>query len=116
VFTNEWNIYNMADPAFITFYNYGGWIELDSLYARERPHPTALTVAEWQEFFAKHGIRFAILKRDGKTQDIFHHPPAAWKELFSDQNLTVWAVAPAVPAAQQGTAAAQIEDPGHSSP
>jgi len=105
VFTNEWNIYNMADPAFITFYNYGGWIELDSLYARERPHPTALTVDEWQEFFASHGIRFAILKRNGKTKDVFRRPPSSWKELFSDKNLTVWAVAPPAPEAQKEPAA-----------
>jgi len=105
VFSNEWNFYNMADPAFITFYNYGGWIELDSLYARERPHPTALTVDEWQAFFAQHGIRFAILKQNGKTKDIFRRPPASWKELYSDKNLTVWAVAPPPPEAQKGLAA-----------
>jgi hypothetical protein len=92
VFSNVWSLYNMADPQFITFYNYGGWIELDSLYAAERPHPTAVTVAEWKEFFAAHGIRFAVLRQRPQTQDIFRHPPPEWKELFSDKTVTVWAI------------------------
>ena len=104
VFSNEWNIYNMADPQFITFYNYGGWIELDSLYARERPHPTARTVAEWQEFFAEHGIRFAILRETGKTRDLFRRTPASWQQLYADRGLTLWQVAPAGSEAQKGGA------------
>jgi hypothetical protein len=94
VFSNEWNIYNMADPQFITFYNYGGWIELDSLYARERPHPIARSVEQWQAFFAEHGIRFALLRQNGKTQDLFRRTPASWKQLFADRGLTLWQVAP----------------------
>ena len=104
VFTNEWNIYNMTDPQFITFYNYGGWIELDSLYARERPHPTAHTVAQWQQFFTEHGIRFAILRQNGKTADVFRHTPASWKELYSGRGLTLWEVAAPAPEARRGGA------------
>jgi len=92
VFSNLWDVYPMTDPQFITFYNYGGWIELDSLYARERPHPTANTVGEWQQFFAAHRIRFAILRPLDHTRDVFRAPPASWKELFSDNKLTVWAI------------------------
>lgn len=104
VFSNEWNIYNMADPQFITFYNYGGWIELDSLYARERPHPTARTVAEWQEFFGEHGIRFVILRETGKTRELFRRPPASWQQLYADRGLTLWQVAPPGSEAQKGGA------------
>jgi hypothetical protein len=92
VFSNLWNIYNMADPQFITFYNYGGWIELDSLYAKERPHPTAVTVPEWKAFFAEHGIRFAILRRRPQTESIFAAPPPEWKQLYADKRLRVYAL------------------------
>jgi len=103
VFSNVWDTYNLADPQFITYYNYGGWIELDSLYAKERPHPTATTVADWQQFFAAHGIHFAILQRRSQTKAIFRSPPADWKQLFSDERLTVWAL-PSAPDARQEAA------------
>jgi len=95
VFSNHWSIYNMADPQFITFYNYGGWLELDSLYARERPHPTATTTEEWQQFFAEHGIRFVILRAKGHARELARRPPASWRVLYSDGNLAVYALGPA---------------------
>jgi hypothetical protein len=92
VFSNDWNIYNLADPRFVTFYNYGGWILLDSEYSRERPRPRASTVAEWQAFFANHGIRYAILHRRQDTEDLFQNTPRDWRPLFRDEQLTVWRV------------------------
>jgi hypothetical protein len=104
VFCNLWDVYPMTDPQFITFYNYGGWIELDSLYAQERPHPIASTIGEWQEFFAAHHIRFAILRQRGDTRDMFRTPPGSWKELFADARLTVWAIDPPQEPAKQAAA------------
>jgi hypothetical protein len=94
VFSNVWAFYNMSDPLFVSFYNYGGWIELDSLWARERPHPTAKTVAEWQAFFAEHGIRFVVLRNRKAAAILFRKTPPSWKQLFSDSSLTVWAIDP----------------------
>lgn len=94
VFSNVWAFYNMSDPLFVSFYNYGGWIELDSLWARERPHPTAKSVAEWQAFFAEHGIRFVVLRNRKAASVLFRKTPATWKQLFSDSTLTVWAIDP----------------------
>jgi hypothetical protein len=92
VFTNIWSIYNLRDPLFVSFYNYGGWLQLDSKYARERPPPRANTLPEWQAFFAERGIRFVILKQRPDTQALFQAPPPEWKQLFSDRSLTVWAL------------------------
>jgi hypothetical protein len=94
VFTNEWAFYPVSDPGFVTFYNYGGWIELDSEYARERPHPTAETVSEWQDFFAAHGIHFAVLRWRNDTREIFEHPPPEWKQIYADNIFTAWAIQP----------------------
>jgi hypothetical protein len=94
VFTNIWNVYNLADPGFVTFYNYGGWIELDSEYARERPHPTADTPSEWQAFFAQHHIHFAILTNRRETRELFKHPPSGWRAILEDRSATVWALPP----------------------
>ncbi|HKO94784.1 MAG TPA: hypothetical protein VJU61_26700, partial [Polyangiaceae bacterium] len=71
VFSNIWNIYNLADPEFGSFYNYGGWIMLDSKYAAERPPPRAKSRKEWKEFLAEHGIRFVILRNRKDAADIF---------------------------------------------
>jgi len=92
VFTNIWNVYNLQDPLFVTFYNYGGWLQLDSKYARERPPPRASTLPEWQAFFAEQGIRFVILRQRSDNVALFRAPPPAWKQLFSDGSLTVWAL------------------------
>jgi hypothetical protein len=94
VFSNVWNFYNMSDPLFVSFYNYGGWIELDSLWARERPHPTAKTVPEWQAFFAEQGIRFVVLRNRKAVTVLFRKTPPTWKQIFSDNALTVWAIDP----------------------
>jgi hypothetical protein len=90
VFSNVWNFYNLADPNFDTFYNYGGWIELDSEYARERPHPNASTPEEWQQFFAEHGIRFAVLRPTGRAKSLAQHPPASWTRIHSGKGLSVY--------------------------
>ena len=92
VFTNIWNVYNLQDPLFVTFYNYGGWLQLDSKYARERPPPRASTLPEWQAFFAERGIRFVVLRQRSDTAALFQAPPPAWKQLFADESLTVWAL------------------------
>ncbi|MEY4549423.1 MAG: hypothetical protein RL685_5618 [Pseudomonadota bacterium] len=94
VFSNVWAFYNTADPLFVSFYNYGGWIELDSKWASERPHPTARNVREWQAFFAREGIRFAILRNRRDASVLFRKTPPTWKTIFSDTTLTVWDVAP----------------------
>jgi hypothetical protein len=96
VFTNDWDFYPVSDPRFVTFYNYGGWIELDSEYARERPHPTAETVSEWQDFFAAHGIHFAVLRLRNDTREVFEHPPPEWKQIYADNILAAWAIHPAL--------------------
>jgi hypothetical protein len=95
VFSNVWNFYPMTDPKFITFYNFGGWIELDSLYARERPHPTARSIEEWQAFFAQHGIRFAAMRNRDNTKELFRKTPDSWRVLHTEKNFTVWALEPA---------------------
>jgi MFS family permease len=92
VFSNIWNVYNLADPQFVSFYNYGGWILLDSKYAAERPPPRAKSVKQWKAFLAEHGIRFVILRNRKDATDIFRAPPPEWKQLFSDGNATVWAL------------------------
>jgi hypothetical protein len=92
VFTNMWGFYPLQDPGFVTFYNYGGWIELDSEYARERPHPTATRVSEWQEFFRAHDIHFAVLQKRAETKAIFKHAPPDWKRIYSDRRVSVWAL------------------------
>lgn len=94
VFSNVWAFYNMTDPLFVSFYNYGGWIELDSKWASERPHPTARSVREWQSFFAREGIRFAVLRNRRNVSVLFRKTPPTWKQLFSDKKVTVWAVDP----------------------
>jgi hypothetical protein len=90
VFTNIWNFYNLADPNFDSFYNYGGWIELDSKYAEERPHPNASTPDEWEQFFAEHDIHFAVLQPSGRARALAQHPPAWWTQLYSDNSLSVY--------------------------
>jgi hypothetical protein len=92
VFSNVWNIYNLADPLFDTFYNYGGWILLDSKYAEERPLPQAKTPKEWKAFLAEQGIRFVILRNKGEAAGLFRAPPPEWRRLFSDRHSTVWAL------------------------
>jgi hypothetical protein len=92
VFSNEWSVYDLADPRFDTFYNYGGWILLDSRYAHDRPPPHATNVQQWQSFFAEHGIKFAILHRRPDTEDLFSHPLPGWRQLLTDRGLTVWAL------------------------
>jgi hypothetical protein len=90
VFSNDWNFYNLADPNFDTFYNYGGWIELDSEYARERPHPNASTPEEWQQFFEEHGIRFAVLRPTGRAKSLAQHPPGSWSRIYAGNRLSVY--------------------------
>jgi Dolichyl-phosphate-mannose-protein mannosyltransferase len=92
VFSNIWSIYNLADPLFVTFYNYGGWILLDSKYAAERPAPRAKTRAEWQAFLAEQGIKFVVLRNRKDASVLFRAPPPEWKQLFSDGQATVWAL------------------------
>ena len=104
VFSNIWNMYNLADPAFITFYNYGGWITLDSKYNAERPVPRAHTLAEWENFFDSEQLRFAILQRRGDNEALFQSTPESWKQLLSDNYLTVWALNPALAEASSWTA------------
>jgi hypothetical protein len=94
VFCNDWDLFNLADPSFDTFYNYGGWILLDSRYAAERPPPRATTLKEWQDFFEQHHIHFAVLKRVPKTEEIFAHTPASWRRIFEDKWVTVFALEP----------------------
>jgi hypothetical protein len=103
VFSNVWDFYNLADPKFDSFYNYGGWLELDSEYAEERPHPNASTPDEWEQFFAEHDIHFAILQPAGRARALAQHPPAWWTQLYSDNSLSVYKLSPA-PAAQGGAA------------
>ncbi|HVZ31764.1 MAG TPA: hypothetical protein VG963_05020, partial [Polyangiaceae bacterium] len=107
VFTNMWAFYPLDDPRFVTFYNYGGWIELDSVYARERPHPTATSVKEWQDFFRAHDIHFAVLQRRSETKSVFNHTPPDWKRIFSDKKVTAWALpTPEKPAPEAAAAPA----------
>jgi len=94
VFSNVWNFYNLADPKFDSFYNYGGWLELDSQYARERPHPNASTPEEWEQFFEQHGIHFVILRPSGRAAGLAQNPPAWWTRLYSDRALSVYKVNP----------------------
>ena len=89
VFTNDWNIYNLDDPKFDTFVNFGGWILLDSKYAAERPQPTARSATEWGDYFVRLGIRLVVLNpiRPGASQiaDIIRQPEAAGLEpIYSD--------------------------------
>ena len=94
VFSNVWSIYNMVDPQFMPFYNYGGWLELDSEYRREQPHPTAATPEEWQQFFTEQGIHFVILRARGHARALALRPPASWRVLYGDKSIAVYALNP----------------------
>ena len=81
VFTNWWNLYPLDDPGFVTFYNYGGWLLLDSRYARERPRPVATSVAEWKAFMKAHGLRYLVIGKTEATKCFFGTslPPDDWQ-------------------------------------
>ncbi len=89
VFTNDWDVFNLDDPKFDTFVNYGGWILLDSKYAAERPRPTARTATEWKDYFVHLGIKLVVLDPVGPSAsniaDIIRQPEAAGLEpVYSD--------------------------------
>jgi hypothetical protein len=45
VFCNDWDVYNLGHPYLEPFYDYGGYMLLDSEYAAQRPIP-----ADWRSF------------------------------------------------------------------
>jgi hypothetical protein len=92
VFCTNFNVYNLADPDFVSFHNYGGWIQLDSVYAAERPPPRARTLQEWRDFFSAHAIRFAILERRPDTEELFTRTPPAWSLLAANEYVAVFAL------------------------
>jgi len=71
VFSNDWDLYPLHDAEFVSFYNYGGWILLDSEYARHRPPPRAREASEWLAFARERGIRFLVLRETPKTRAFF---------------------------------------------
>jgi hypothetical protein len=91
VFCSFWDFYNLDDPRFITFHNYGGYMLLDRLYREQKPRPAAVTAAEWQEFFDANRIRFAVLDETPATRDFLRTcDPRRWEKIFSDGRVSVF--------------------------
>ncbi len=63
VFCNDWQPYNLDDVYLTPFYDYGGYMLLDSEYQQQRPMPTASTLPEWNIFFASRGIKYVVIRR-----------------------------------------------------
>ena len=80
VFCNDWNIYNLDHPFLEPFYDYGGYMLLDSEYAAQRPLPRG----DFDAFARRQGIRFAILVRG------LPGPEVTWRRIFSDARLDVY--------------------------
>jgi hypothetical protein len=70
VFSNDYEPYNLDDAYLTPFYDYGGYMLLDSEYREQRPMPTASTPWEWNRFFAIHHIRYLVIRR-GTDLDYF---------------------------------------------
>ena len=94
LFCDNWNIHPLGDPKFITFYNYGGWILLDSKYASERPVPTAKTVTEWRSFLLEHDLRYLVIRRTDATEPFFAEElsHSEWKLVFWDGQFLILAM------------------------
>lgn len=86
VFSNEMNMYPLNDPKFITFYNYGGYLLLDSKYAKERPVPDARTLEDWRDFMLRKKLRFLVIKKTDKTSMFFDDNllPGDWELVYWD--------------------------------
>jgi len=99
VLCTTWDLYPLDDPKFVTFYNYGGWLLLDSEYAARRPAPRATTVDEWRDFMRQHGLRYLVCRIARETQEFFTGPqlPAEWELIQWDGKLAVLALLPGPP-------------------
>ena len=92
VYSNYFEIYPLDDPEFVTFHNHGGWLLLDSKYARERPNPERpKTLPAWESFFRGHGLRYIVLnKQDASYSEFFTDGlPAQWDTIFEDSHFLV---------------------------
>jgi hypothetical protein len=91
VFSNHWNLYPVDDPNFVTYYNYGGWLLLDSVYAAERPAPEACTVDEWRDFMREHALRYLVIRKTDRTAAFFSEGLAAaeWEVVHFDGALAI---------------------------
>ena len=108
VFCNFWDLYNLDDPRFITFHNYGGYLLLDPLYNATMPRPEARSADEWQTFFDYHGTRFVVARpTEAITDFVEHRNPAQWPEIYRDEGVVIFKRAGAVAGAdrQPGSAA-----------
>ena len=91
VFSNHWNLYPVDDPDFVTYYNYGGWLLLDPVYAAERPPPEAQTVSQWRDFMLDQALRFLVIRKTGKTAAFFSEglDAAEWELVHVDRALAI---------------------------
>jgi hypothetical protein len=73
VLTNRFDLYPLFDPRLVTFHGYGGWLQLNPVFARERPSPFNFvgTADSWAAFATRHGKRIIIVGREAKTEPLF---------------------------------------------
>ena len=91
VFCNFWELYNLDDPRFITFHNYGGYLLLDPLYNATMPRPEARSADEWQTFFDHHGTRFVVARPTAAIADFLEHRDSVqWPEIYRDEGVVVF--------------------------
>jgi len=77
VFCSDYNLYNLNDPKFLPFVNYGGWILLDRKYRKEMPPPTKIhTAAEWNAYFTSAEVKFVILLADDESVSMLISNPS----------------------------------------
>ena len=96
VFSTDYNFYPLEDPHFVTLYNYGGWLLLDSEYARTRPQPHADTAEEWRDFMRKQELRFLVIHETPKTECFLNGEFSAdeWRVVGQDSKFTVLELLP----------------------
>jgi hypothetical protein len=80
VFCNDWNLYNLEDPFLEPFYDYGGYMLLDSEYAAQRPIPP-----DWRK------IRFLAIFKGLPAPGV---PPPRGRKIFSGAKLDVYLAGP----------------------
>jgi hypothetical protein len=99
VLCNDWDLYPLDDPAFVTYYNYGGWMLLDREYAAQRPRPLATTVDEWRDFMRHHNLRFFLFQVAPETRDFTAEPlaPTDWELVHQDDRYVIVKVLPDSP-------------------
>jgi hypothetical protein len=79
VFCNDWNLYNLDHPYLDPFYDYGGYMLLDSEYASQRPLPGGAL---------PRGIRFVILVKGQPAPGLPLLTKA--RKIYSDAKLDVY--------------------------